>query len=199
MADPKKWVAPQPLARAPAVICSINAVQLKAIPVDALAGELNEAQLEKQTQYQASIVIDVKEGSRQKTVKYDLNYNPIFVTLPPCHPGQKTSHELHKRELPKNKDIDIWTLIGSPSKRRSLMTGLGPGSTADRSNINDDDVTIINVGSGREAEVLARAWCSERGKNAVIRRSEGPCLACAIRAARTAPMGLGTGVLIWLP
>ncbi|OJD15332.1 hypothetical protein AJ78_04416 [Emergomyces pasteurianus Ep9510] len=197
MADPKKWVTPQPLARATTVTCSIKAIQLRAIPVDALAGELTEKELEKQAQYRASIVIDVKEGSRQKTVKYDLNYNPLFVTLPPCHPGQKGSHELHKRELPKEREMDIWTLIGGPAKRRSLIPGLRLGSTADRSDLNDD-ITIINAGSGLEAEVLARAWCSERGKNAVIRRSGGPCLACAIRAARAPPMGLGTGVLIWL-
>lgn len=197
MADTKKWVTPQPLTRVTAVVCSISTIQLKTVPLDRHSEQLNETQLEKQTQYRASIVIDVKDGSRQKTVKYDLNYNPIFVTLPPCHPGQKASHELHKRELPKEKEIDIWTLIGGPSKRRSLIPGFRIGSNADRSHINHD-VTIINVGSGREAEVLARAWCSERGKNAVIRRSGGPCLACAIRAARPPPVGLGTGVLIWL-
>ncbi|PGG97861.1 hypothetical protein GX51_07103 [Blastomyces parvus] len=197
MADPKKWVAPQPLARPTAVTCSINAIQLKALPYDIRPEGLNDAQLEKEAQYRASIVIDVKNGSRLKTVKYDLNYNSIFVTLPPCHLGKRESHELHKREVLKEKEMDIWALIGGPS-RRSLIPGFRTGSSVTgRSNTNDD-VTIINVGSSREAEVLARAWCSERGKNAVIRRSGGPCLTCAIRAARPPPVGLGTGVLIWL-
>ncbi|EEQ85899.2 tetratricopeptide repeat-containing protein [Blastomyces dermatitidis ER-3] len=198
--DPKKWVTPQPLARATAVTCSINAIQLKALPSDTWSEGLNEAQLESQTRYRASIVIEVKNGSRQKTVKYDLNYNSIFVTLPPCHLGKRESHELHKRELLKEKEMDIWALIGG-SSRRSLIPGFRTGSSlGDRSNINND-VTIINVGnvgSSGEAEVLARAWCSERGKNAVIRRSGGPCLTCAIRAARPPPVGLGTDVLIWL-
>ena len=59
----------------------------------------------------------------------------------------------------------------------------------------DDDVMVINA-TGRGAEVLARAWCSERGRNAVIRRAGGPCFVCAVRAASKA--GLGVGVLIWL-
>ncbi|OJD28230.1 hypothetical protein ACJ73_00360 [Blastomyces percursus] len=170
MVDPKKWVTPQPFARATTVTCSINAIQLKALPSDSQSEVLNEAQLESHTQYRASIVIDVKNGSRQKEVKYDLNYNSIFVTLPPCHFGKRESHELHKRELPKEKEMDIWALIGGPS-RRSLILDFRTGSSlGDRSNSNDD-VTIINVGSSREAEVLARAWCSERGLHAVIRRS----------------------------
>jgi len=54
---------------------------------------------------------------------------------------------------------------------------------------------VINA-TGKGAEALARAWCSERGKNAVIRRSGGPCFVCAIGAASKA--GLGTGILIWV-
>ena len=54
-------------------------------------------------------------------------------------------------------------------------------------------VMVINA-TGKGAEVLARAWCSERGRNAVIRRAGGPCFVCAVRAASKG--GLGTGVLI---
>jgi hypothetical protein len=54
---------------------------------------------------------------------------------------------------------------------------------------------VINA-TGRGAELSARAWCSERGTNAVIRRKGGPCFVCAARAAGVA--SLGTGVLIWL-
>ncbi|KKZ66041.1 hypothetical protein EMCG_08212 [[Emmonsia] crescens] len=104
MADTKKWVTPQPLARVTAVVCSINTIQLKTVPLDRRSEQLNETQLEKQTQYRASIVIDVKGGSRYKTVKYDLNeLQPDIRNLPPCHPGKKASHELHKTELPKER------------------------------------------------------------------------------------------------
>jgi len=54
---------------------------------------------------------------------------------------------------------------------------------------------IINA-TGKGAEVLARAWCSERGRNAVIRRAGGPCFVCAVRAA--GKRGLGLGTLIWV-
>jgi hypothetical protein len=59
---------------------------------------------------------------------------------------------------------------------------------------DDDEVMVINA-TGKGAEVLARAWCSERGKSAVIRRTGGPCFVCAVRAASRG--NLGTGVLIW--
>ncbi|PGH14411.1 hypothetical protein AJ79_03054 [Helicocarpus griseus UAMH5409] len=205
MADPKKWITPQPPAQTVAPTCSINTIQLSALPIEGQSQQLSETQLENQAQYQARIVFDVRDSSRHKTVMYDLKYNPLFVTLPPCHVKQKATHELHKREVPNEKEMDIWTLItghtAGPSKRHSLISGLklGSKSSANSSEIGSD-VTIINLGSGHEqgAEVMARAWCAERGKNAVIRLSGGPCFACAIRAARPPPVGLGTGVLIWM-
>jgi hypothetical protein len=57
------------------------------------------------------------------------------------------------------------------------------------------DVMVINA-TGQGVETLARAWCSKRGKNAVIRRAGGLCFVCAERAASRC--GLGTGVLIWV-
>ncbi|KAI9812105.1 MAG: hypothetical protein M1832_000616 [Thelocarpon impressellum] len=52
----------------------------------------------------------------------------------------------------------------------------------------DDGVMVINA-TGQGAEALARAWCSERGKNAIIRRSGGPCYVCAVKAADKAGLG----------
>lgn len=57
------------------------------------------------------------------------------------------------------------------------------------------DVMVTNP-TGQGAETLARAWCSERGKNAVIRRAGGPCFICVESAASR--FGLDTGVLIWV-
>jgi len=54
---------------------------------------------------------------------------------------------------------------------------------------------IINA-TGKGAEVLARAWCAERGRNAVIRRNPGPCFVCAYDVA--SKRGLGVNVLIWV-
>jgi len=62
----------------------------------------------------------------------------------------------------------------------------------------DDNGLIVINATGKGAETLARAWCSERGKSALIRRATGPCFACAYKAADSVKMGLGLGVLIWV-
>ena len=59
---------------------------------------------------------------------------------------------------------------------------------------NDELVIIDALGQGEEA--VARAWCAERARHAVIRRDGECCFACAtgVVAGRT---GLGFNVLIW--
>jgi hypothetical protein len=48
--------------------------------------------------------------------------------------------------------------------------------------------------TGKGEELLARSWCAQWGRNAVIRKEGGPCFACAVRSAGKS--GLGFGV-IW--
>ncbi|KAG9032380.1 hypothetical protein FS842_004099, partial [Serendipita sp. 407] len=48
---------------------------------------------------------------------------------------------------------------------------------ADPTEYVDDDVIIINV-MGKGAETAARVWCSERGKNAVVRAAGGASNVC---------------------
>jgi hypothetical protein len=50
-------------------------------------------------------------------------------------------------------------------------------------------VLVINA-TGEEMETLARAWCAEKRKNTVIRRSSGLCFVCAWNIAS----GVGLGV-----
>lgn len=45
-------------------------------------------------------------------------------------------------------------------------------------------IMVIKATGTGDAEILARAWCAERGKIAIIRKAGGPCYACAVRAAR---------------
>lgn len=52
-------------------------------------------------------------------------------------------------------------------------------------------INALNEGG----ELLARAWCSDRGRHAVIRRGPGCCFACAAKLA--GGNGLGFDVLIW--
>jgi hypothetical protein len=41
-----------------------------------------------------------------------------------------------------------------------------------------------------QKDILVRAWCAEKGKNAIIARSKWTCLSCAIREARALEIGI---------
>lgn len=111
-----------------------------------------------------------------QTVVYTLQKNPTFVATPPCIEGP---HRIHSRQLPDYSNFwEVSDLKHAPDPAALKR------------------VMVINA-TGGNAEVLARAWCAERGRHAVIRRGSltPTCLACAVKmASRTS---LGTNVLIW--
>lgn len=109
-------------------------------------------------------------------VKYTLYYNPIFVTAPACagehvlHDQQARLHIANTVTVEQLKDVHL----------------------------ADGKLLVINS-QGEGDEIVARAWCAEKGKNAVIRRNMAGlecCFACACTIAAK-PMGLGFGILIW--
>ncbi len=53
-------------------------------------------------------------------------------------------------------------------------------------------VLVLDARSDPDAQLLARAWCAEKGFHAVVGRVERTCLACCIREAR----GLGINIII---
>ena len=179
--DHDRWVVPEPPVREVGT-CSIQAIRLQKLPLDvnlaarSESGKLSDKEVDLETQYRARIVF--KMDNSEDPITYTLYTNPVFVTLPPCHSGLAGRHEVHLREIPRYQK-NIWTVERLKDH------------TAEES----DDVMVINA-TRKGTEVLARAWCSERGKNAVIRRSGGPCYACAIRAAGKA--GLDVATLIWV-
>jgi len=161
-------------------------VTLKKLPLDVVIAERNtgaeidEVEVENETQYRASLVFKI--DSSINPIIYKLFTNPVFVSLPPCRPGPKgTQHEVHMRELPRYQK-NIWTIEQLKEHQPDDDT--------------DDDTSMIINATGTGAEVLARAWCSERGRNAVVRRPGGPCFVCSVRAAGKG--SLETGVLIWV-
>jgi tetratricopeptide (TPR) repeat protein len=182
MKDSSKWVIPEPPVHQVS-ICTIQSIRLKKLPLDVNVAarsankELSEIEVDNETQYRASIVFNM--DNNEDPVTYTLYTNPVFITPPPCLPGPKGLHEVHVRELPRYQR-NIWTVEQLKDHKPEDF---------------DDDVMVINA-TGKGAEVLARAWCAERGKNAVIRRIRGPCFVCALRAASSG--GLGVGILIWV-
>jgi hypothetical protein len=53
-------------------------------------------------------------------------------------------------------------------------------------------VLVLDARDARDLELLARAWCAEKGLHAVISRVGRTCLACSVREAR----GLGVNVVV---
>ena len=140
--------------------------------------------LEDEKEFRAVIIF--KMDDREKPIQYTLYTNPVFISLPPCVPGPKESHEVHLRELARYQKI-IWT-VENLSDHQDY-------DEEDEDGVGGDEVLVINT-TGKGAELLARAWCSERGKNAITRRQGGPCYVCARCVASKA--GLGIEVLIWV-
>jgi hypothetical protein len=58
------------------------------------------------------------------------------------------------------------------------------------------DALVIIDALGQGEEVVARAWCAERARHAVIRRDGECCFTCATGVA-AGYTGLGVNVLIW--
>jgi hypothetical protein len=170
--DPNSWVIPEPPVKQIST-CEIKSIQLR----EDLSGR--EQDEDSKLMYRDQIVF--KMDASEAPITFKLFTTPIFVTPPSCYSGQKGPHEVHLRELKRYDDKNIWTIEQLKEH------------TAE--DTEDIDVMIINA-TGKGAELLARAWCSERGKNAVIRRAGGPCFVCAERAASRNSFNFG--VLIWV-
>jgi hypothetical protein len=183
MKDSSKWIVPEPPVRDIST-CQIKSIKLRKIPLDVKFASRNmeEPEIENETEYRASLEFTLDDNPT-RPVTYKLLTNPVFVTLPPCRPGPKGPHEVHMRELPRYQK-NIWS-----------VQQLKDHTYGDGSDSKNKGVMIINA-TAEGSEVLARAWCSERGMNAVIRRAGGACFVCAVRAAGKG--GLGLGVLIWV-
>lgn len=213
MQNDAQWAIPEPPVRQFST-CKVKAIQLKKLPLNISAatrvgaGSSQGDEANTEAQYRASITLELDDN--KAPVTFTLYTNPVFVTPPPCYSGPKGPHEVHRRELPRYQK-GIWTVeqlkdhTAHSDGKEDVMVVKATGvyqSWTDEQLINDsvhfddnEDVMVINA-TGVGSEILARAWCSERGKSAVIRRSEGPCYVCAYRLASNA--GLGVGVLIWV-
>ncbi|RVD82025.1 uncharacterized protein DFL_009869 [Arthrobotrys flagrans] len=166
--DPANWVLPA-VPKTSYSISKFQGIVLKALPLEAGVDTSDPDTVERNTEYRASInfIID------GRSVSYSLFTNPVFVTPPPCIPETRGAHEIHKREL-KN-----FSNVVEAEKLKDYTLG-------------DEEIVIINA-TGDGAEAVARAWCAERGRAAIIRRRAGPCLTCTVNCAQE----LKQKVIIW--
>jgi hypothetical protein len=136
------------------------------------------------------------------------------TTLSSLFPGSFTSTETrHYRptlEFRVNDEPQSFTLYANPtfiSAHPCVGTHVMMSCQAEYYRGNIVDVTELRgyIWEGRRvlvinalhdgAEALARAWCAEQGRHAVIRKGPGCCYRCAV--TMTGASGLGVKVLIW--
>jgi len=109
-------------------------------------------------------------------VKYTIHRDPIFITAPPCVGNHPMLRTLAEKRL---------SSVVPVSRLRNTSPPLG-------------ELLIINA-QGEGDETVARAWCAEHGKNAIIRRNlvgSECCFSCACTLA-VGDTGLGINVVIW--
>lgn len=171
--DPNNFIIPTPPTQEPNNRGSV----LKHINLDMITNRTVQAILAlvpglAQEAYRASLDFEINGAP----VRYTLYKNPIFVTAPPCvgtHPMLRSVAEK-------------W-LCGTVTVANLRTTIPEVGK-----------LLIINA-LGDGDEILARAWCAEHGKNAIVRRNQPGlecCLTCACTLADSAN-GLNIHVVIW--
>ncbi|KAL3484830.1 hypothetical protein BJX62DRAFT_243538 [Aspergillus germanicus] len=128
---------------------------------------------ESRREFRAQIRVEFGgEGMEPHHEEYTLLHNSIFITLPPCLPGQNGAHKDHVSRL-HTVEFSVENLKEHP-KSASM-----------------DETLIINA-TGQGAEVAARAWCAQVGRHAIVRKADGPCMACTLRGGSRAGLGMGT-------
>ncbi|KAH8651223.1 hypothetical protein BX600DRAFT_473258 [Xylariales sp. PMI_506] len=169
---PESYVLPEPIRPAQDHSGSV----LKDIYLDLIPGmqsnlSILTSGLPPET-YRASIDFEVNGV----LVKYTLYHNPVFIAGPPCvgsHPMFKKAAEKRIKEaVPVAKLKTTYAALG----KLLIINALGDGD-----------------------EVVARAWCAEQGKNAIVRRDQHGsecCFTCACNLA-VGDTGLNINVLIW--
>ncbi|KAK6518796.1 hypothetical protein TWF506_005931 [Arthrobotrys conoides] len=118
--------------------------------------------------YRAAVDFDISGTA----VSYTLYSNPTFVAAHPCV-GNHLAHRTETKAIRK-------TIIPAVDLKETYL--------------QYNSLLVIDATLKGE-EVLARAWCSERGCNAVIWRGEETCFACAALMTMSTN-GLGFNVLI---
>jgi hypothetical protein len=106
--------------------------------------------------YYAALLIRVN----QTVLTFNLTYSPYFICSHPC----VGVHERHRAQLHRK-----YTIVEAPDLRNSPRF---------------DHTLIVNVQGSNEAEVMARAWCAQQGRHAVIRIPQ-TCFCCAWEFARS--------------
>lgn len=168
LSDMSRWSEPV-LPPKVNLTCSVHKISLRALPHET-TGIIDRN--DPRTEYQASIVFRLANTTGFAEAIYTLYTNPTFISAHPCI----GTHVVHRREMSYYtdhvvavKDLKHYETDGGSRK-----------------------VLVINAQCDG-GEAVARAWCAEKGRHAVVRRAKGTCFVCSVSMARE----LSVGVLIW--
>lgn len=166
--DPNEWIeapSPTPPRQYPSRV-KFAGIHLTLLP-NSTAATTTRTDLPLE-EYRASIDFEI-DGQKATCTLYS---NPVFVAAPPC----VGSHVIHQRQAEKHKKNVIMAA--------DIKSKYPPANQL-----------IIIDAIGENEELLARAWCAETGRHAIIRKGDDCCYSCAISVA-TGGTGLGVNVLI---
>ncbi|KAL2803264.1 hypothetical protein BJX63DRAFT_437123 [Aspergillus granulosus] len=177
--DGEQWIIPQPPATR-SHNCKLLSIRLEQLPIrkelrkiEELEGGWDEKQKKSRREFHAHIHVEIDGDSRTPLQEeYTLLYSSIFVSLLPCLPDPDRAHKEHVSRL---------TTMEVPVEK------LKDKST----NVSTDKIIVIKA-TGKGAKIAARAWCSEVGRNAVVRTAGGPFMSCTLRGASRVGLDLGT-------
>jgi hypothetical protein len=120
---------------------------------------------------------------------------------PSPRPEPLNAHPLHitykYKLMPATEVLDPnFTVPFTKSAYAASVTSVrkSSGEENNESEIPEDNnnILILDARASKDLELLARAWCAEKGHHAIIGRVARTCLACCVREAR----GLGVSVII---
>ena len=89
-------------------------------------------------------------------------------------------------------NVPVATLMSTAESRAPALSSPGERPHGQYTDDEDEEVVILDCRGSQDLQLLARAWCSKSGENAVVAKSGRTCLACSVREARA----LGIGVII---
>ena len=139
---------------------------------------------------------DAADIAPKRMYEADIEAEAVTTSSKPMN-----AHPLHKsyshRVVPVVDILDPdfllpFELYTSKSSERSLALSKSHDSDVDAVKNDKKSVLVLDARVSSDLELLARAWCAEKGFHALISRVGRTCLGCSIREAR----GLGINIVI---
>jgi len=171
ISDLSKWIPPRALPARPSTSTAQETGTASQVRLSAI--RLTEVTIPSVTARYHRATLDFSCYGR--SVSFVLHSNPVFVHVPRC---EGVEHPIHERLVKK--------LLTGLILAKDLKNAVPAGTAV---------LTVIDATEPGE-EALARAWCAETSRHAVVRKNGIGCFTCATNLAMKR-IGLGFDVLIW--